>query len=127
MVQYINALELYRDAHPDEGYPHEGSQGTQYCIGPYSADGECMGTQTYNQNMSEKIGEFIPGPPEDTNTMDFSGFNLMGTSYACTNISNNNFCSNSVIYWYMFGNNQDCGRGYFITNVGNFSACAIEF
>jgi prepilin-type N-terminal cleavage/methylation domain-containing protein len=78
VVQYINALELYRSEHPEQGYPDYGNinNGIYYCLGVPTGQ-TCQGNLSNgNSNLISELEKYIPGVPADdviTNTTNAYG------------------------------------------------------
>jgi len=91
-IQYINALELYRDSN-NGSYPNTGE--TFKCIG--WGDGEsCYGGAYSGENdLNNALDPYIPGPPKNDASLEEGGFNWSGTLYKCVDID----CSNIEIRW----------------------------
>jgi len=131
VIQYVNALELYRDDNPDEGYPHEGTINIDYCIGPYSASERCIDNVTYNSSISSKFDTTITGPPNDTTPVPYTPpvpyptRDYKGTSYRCLFLSNG-ICTSYTMSWYLLGTNQNCNQGSWAANLGENSICELK-
>ena len=81
-VQYINALEMYRDDHTE--YPKYGGAGDNWthfvCIGEWKND-KCFATNIVNDNFNTALKKYIAGPPANNEP----GVAFNGTIYGCLN------------------------------------------
>lgn len=132
-LQYINALELYRDSSATKNYPvpSGGSENSDYyCIGNWP--GGCWTGIPHDDDLNASIGEYLPGiPKNDEVLIDSDGNNYSGTVYNCIDTD----CSNYLLWWYLEGKtikNEEniiessevtCPRGVVQNEAGDISYC----
>lgn len=124
--QYVNALELSKDA--NGLYPQHGNSTGNYassnfaCIG-YETSETCFGAygisgnSTVNDSLDEKFGTDY----EENTTVNAGVLgNMRGILYACSTSSN---CYQYELRWALEGTNKDCGKGS--TNNSDFFGVTI--
>jgi len=101
--QYLNALELYRNAEGTYPSPSNPLFPT-VCLGDYDSD-NCLVWYSTDTVFVNEIKKYIPNAPADKNpVIAINTTNYSGATYQCPN----NNCNDFIIIWYLLGENQKC-------------------
>jgi prepilin-type N-terminal cleavage/methylation domain-containing protein len=109
VLQYINALELYRSQSSSDTYPSN-SHTVYSCIGVWPEG--CQGGGIFqNDDLNTALDTVIPGPPtnNDPITVIFGGtpYDFSGTAYVCEDAE----CNNYRLQWYLENQGSECILG----------------
>jgi prepilin-type N-terminal cleavage/methylation domain-containing protein len=119
--EYVNASELFYDAHQE--YPNVGSG----CLGINNPDNSCRG-EAQNDTLNLAFAAYIAGPPGDSHIiLDENNQNLGGIYYDCITVDNDGKCTSTWFEWTLdvpYAENASCGIGKRCGDVGSqFTEC----
>jgi prepilin-type N-terminal cleavage/methylation domain-containing protein len=114
-VQYINALDLYRDnTSVNDRYPMPAGGWTgYYCIGDWPAPAGCWGGLQHDDTLNAALSTHIPGPPKNDPPITASGTDISGTVYYCLD----DICSDYALWWYLEGETVESGGAVISSEV----------
>jgi prepilin-type N-terminal cleavage/methylation domain-containing protein len=102
-LEYIKALELYRNDH--NTYPVTENLNTVFCFG-YSSSEKCLGdTSSGLDKLKTDLQAYLSGEFADKNSIQTSIGDLRGFTYICTGI---NSCESYKIEWILEKNITSC-------------------
>jgi prepilin-type N-terminal cleavage/methylation domain-containing protein len=121
IIQYRNALELYRASH--NSYPRALAitcmtiaQIEDFCG---LSNNPAYGSDQIIEDLEPYISS-VP-PIATVPTPIASGLSFTGATYYCLS----NPCTNPIVTWHLEGNDQSCISGSTETNVGSATRCSL--